>query len=107
MTSKRMRAIKEKLTLGKQYTPSEAFVLLKSFPQTKFNQSIEVAVNLGIDPRKTDQAVRGAVVLPHGTGRTIRVAVFTTAARVDAATQAGADIVGLEDLAEKVKAGEI
>lgn len=107
MASKRIRAINEKLTPGKSYSPQEAFAVLKSLPPTKFNQSIEVAVNLGIDPRKSDQAVRGSIVLPHGTGRTIRVAVFTSQAHADAAKNAGADLVGLEDLAEKVKAGEI
>lgn len=107
MTSKRIRLIKEKLTPGKQYAPKEAFDLLKSLPPTKFNQSIEVAVNLGIDPRKSDQAVRGSIVLPHGTGRVIRVAVFTTSAHANAAEKAGADVVGLDDLAEKVKAGQI
>jgi large subunit ribosomal protein L1 len=107
MVSKRIRSIREKLTFGKQYSPKEAFALLKSLPPTKFNQSIEVAVNLGIDPRKSDQTVRGSIVLPSGTGRAIRVAVFTTSAHTDAAIKAGADVVGLEDLAEKVKAGEI
>src|SRR5476649_72389 len=76
-------------------------------PLAKFNESIDVSINLGVDPRKSDQAIRGAVVLPKGTGREIRVAVFTTPAHADAATKAGADLVGLEDLAEKVKAGEI
>lgn len=107
MVSKRIRSINEKLVPGKLYSPKEAFSLLKSFPPTKFNQSIEVAVNLGIDPRKSDQTVRGSIVLPNGTGRTIRVAVFTSQANTEAAKNAGADIVGLEDLAEKVKAGEI
>ncbi len=107
MTSKRMRLINEKLTPGKLYASKEAFAILKSMPPTKFNQSIEVAVNLGIEPRKSDQAVRGSIVLPNGTGRTIRVAVFTSSANVEAAKNAGADIVGLDDLAEKVKAGEI
>lgn len=107
MASKRMRLIKEKLTPGKQYSVEDAFALLKSMPPLKFNQSIEVAVNLGIDPRKSDQAVRGSIVLPHGTGRTIRVAVFTGAAHAEAARKAGADIVGLEDIAELVKAGQI
>lgn len=102
-----MRAINEKLTPGKLYSASEAFAILKSMPPTKFNQSIEVAVNLGIDPRKSDQAVRGSIVLPNGTGRTIRVAVFTSSANSEIAKNAGADIVGLDDLAEKVKAGEI
>lgn len=105
--SKRMRSIQEKLTPGKMYSPVEAFALLKDLPATKFNQSIEVAVNLGIDPRKSDQAVRGSIVLPSGTGRTIRVAVFTGAANAEAAKKAGADIVGLEDIAEQVKAGQI
>jgi large subunit ribosomal protein L1 len=102
-----MRSIKEQVVQGKQYSPVEAFELLKSLPPTKFDQSIEVAVNLGIDPRKSDQAVRGSIVLPNGTGRTIRVAVFTGAANAEAARKAGADIVGLEDLAEQVKAGQI
>jgi large subunit ribosomal protein L1 len=102
-----MRSIQEKLTPGKLYSPNEAFALLKDLPPTKFNQSIEVAVNLGIDPRKSDQAVRGSIVLPSGTGRTIRVAVFTGAANAEAAKKAGADIVGLEDIAEQVKAGQI
>lgn len=107
MVSKRIRSIKEKLTPGKLYSPSEAFAALKDMPPTKFNQSIEVAINLGIDPRKSEQNIRGSIVLPHGTGRTIRVAVFTSQANTEAAKKAGADIVGLEDLAEKVKAGEI
>ncbi len=105
--SKRVRAIKEKLVPGKLYTPVEAFAFLQSMPVAKFNESIEVAVNLGVDSRKSDQGVRGSIVLPKGTGRTIRVAVFTSPANADAATKAGADIVGFEDLAEKVKAGEI
>ena len=105
--SKRRKAIREKITLGKVYTPKEAFTLLKSLPLAKFPESVDVSINLGIDSRKTDQAVRGSVVLPKGTGRQIRVAVFTTPAHADAALKAGADLVGLDDLAEKVKAGEI
>lgn len=105
--SKRMRAIREELTPSKLYTPKEAFALLKSLPLAKFKESVDISVNLGIDPRKSDQAIRGAIVLPKGTGREIRVAVFTTPAHADAARKAGADIIGLEDLAEKVKAGEI
>lgn len=105
--SKRVRAIKEKLTPGKLYTPAEAFACLQSMPVAKFNESIEVCVNLGVDTRKSDQGVRGSIVLPKGTGRTIRVAVFTSPANADNAIKAGADIVGFEDLAEKVKAGEI
>jgi large subunit ribosomal protein L1 len=105
--SKRQRAIQEKLQPGKVYAAQAAFTLLKELPLAKFRESVDVSVNLGVDARKSDQAVRGAVVLPKGTGREIRVAVFTTQAHTEAATKAGADIVGLEDLAEKVKAGEI
>jgi large subunit ribosomal protein L1 len=105
--SKRMRAIREKLQPGKVYTVTEALTLLKTLPLAKFRESMDLSVNLGIDPRKSDQAVRGSVVLPKGTGREIRVAVFTSAANAEAAQKAGADVVGLEDLAEKVKAGEM
>jgi large subunit ribosomal protein L1 len=105
--SKRARAISEKVVQGKIYTVKEALTLLKEIPATKFRESIDVAVNLGVDPRKSDQAVRGSVILPNGTGKQVRVAVFTSAANADAATKAGADIVGMEDLAEKVKAGEM
>lgn len=106
LLSKRARAIREKITPGKLYSANDAFKLLKDIP-AKFRESIDVSVNLGIDSRKSDQAIRGSVILPKGTGREIRVAVFTSAANADAARKAGADIVGLEDLAEKVKAGEI
>lgn len=105
--SKRMKAIREKLTPGKIYAVSEALKLLKEMPLAKFRESVDIAVNLGIDSRKSDQAVRGSIVLPKGTGKEIRVAVFTTAGHADAAKKAGADLVGLEDLAEKVKAGEM
>ena len=105
--SKRMRAIREKLQPGKVYTITEAFALLKSMPLAKFRESVDLSVNLGIDPRKSDQAVRGSVVLPKGTGRDIRVAVFTTPAHADAALKAGADVVGLDDLAETVKSGQM
>ncbi len=104
--SKKRKAINAKAMPGKSYALSDALALLKEMPAAKFRESIDIAVNLGIDARKTDQAVRGSVVLPKGTGRTVRVAVFTTASHVDAAQKAGADIVGLEDLAEKIKAGE-
>jgi large subunit ribosomal protein L1 len=107
MTSKRMRAINSQVTPGKLHSPMDAFGKLKSLPPAKFDQSVEVAINLGVDPRKSDQAVRGSIVLPHGTGRTIRVAVFTSNANAEAARKAGADIVGLEDLAEQVKAGQL
>lgn len=105
--SKRIRAIREKLVPGKLYALSEALKLLKEMPLAKFRESVDLSVNLGIDSRKSDQAIRGSVILPKGTGREIRVAVFTSSANADAARKAGADIVGLEDLAEKVKAGEM
>lgn len=105
--SKRTRAIREKVTHGKIYPVAEALNLLKELPRAKFSESIDLSVNLGVDSRKSDQAIRGSVILPKGTGRTKRVAVFTSAANADAALKAGADVVGLEDLAEKVKAGAI
>ncbi len=105
--SKRMRSIREKVQPGKVYTAQEALTLLKELPKAKFRESVDISVNLGVDARKSDQAVRGAVVLPKGTGREIRVAVFTSAANAEAAKKAGADLVGLEDLAEQVKAGEM
>jgi len=105
--SKRQTAINQLMTPGKYYNSSEAFELLKQIPKAKFRESIDLAVNLGVDPRKSDQAVRGAIVLPKGTGRSIRIAVFTTPAHADAAVKAGADLVGLEDLAEQVKGGKI
>lgn len=105
--TKRRRAIKELLKTGKLYTAQEAFELFQKMPKAKLRESVDLAVNLGVDPRKSDQGVRGAVVLPKGTGRSIRVAVFTTPAHVDAAKKAGADLVGLEDLAEQVKSGKI
>jgi large subunit ribosomal protein L1 len=105
--SKRMRAIQAKIKTGKLYTAQEALTLLQDMPHAKFRESVDISVNLGVDPRKSDQAIRGAVVLPNGTGKEIRVAVFTSAANADVALKAGADIVGMEDLAEKVKAGEM
>jgi large subunit ribosomal protein L1 len=105
--SKRRRAINELLTPGKLYTASEAFDLFKKMQKTKkLRENIDLAVNLGIDARKSDQAIRGSVVLPNGTGRTVRIAVMTGANHAEAATKAGADIVGLEDLAEQIKAGK-
>jgi large subunit ribosomal protein L1 len=101
------RSIKDMLAPGKTYSPQEAFELLTKIPKRKFRESIDVAFNLGVDPRKSDQAVRGAIVLPKGTGRDLRVAVFTSAAHAGAATKAGADLVGLEDLAEQVKGGKL
>jgi large subunit ribosomal protein L1 len=105
--SKRMRAIAEKLTPGRQYAIDEAVSLLNGFAKTKFKESIDVAINLGIDPRKSDQAVRGATTLPHGTGKTVRVAVFAQGDNAEKARAAGADIVGFEDLAERIKGGEL
>ena len=105
--AKRIQAWKGKLAPGKQYPVDEALSLVKEFATAKFPESIDVAVNLGIDATKSDQQVRGSTVLPNGTGKTVRVAVFTSGKNQDVARAAGADIVGLEDLAEKVKAGEI
>ena len=105
--SKRMQAIRAKLTPGKFHPIEEAIELLKELPGAKFKESVDVAVNLGVDPRKSDQVVRSATVLPHGTGKTVRVAVFAQGANADAAHAAGADVVGFEDLAESVKAGNL
>lgn len=105
--SKRARAAREKLEPGKLYTAEEAFALLKELSAVKFNETVEVSVNLGVDPRKSDQVVRGSTVLPNGTGKTVRVAVFTQGANAEAAKEAGADVVGFEDLAAEVKAGNL
>ncbi|AAW86913.2 50S ribosomal protein L1 [Aliivibrio fischeri] len=105
--TKRMRNIREKVEVTKEYDINEAVALLKELATAKFTESVDVAVNLGIDARKSDQNVRGATVLPHGTGREIRVAVFTQGANAEAAKEAGADLVGMEDLAELVKKGEM
>jgi len=105
--SKRMRATREKLQPGKLYSIEEALTLLKEMPKAKFLESVDVAVNLGVDPRKSDQVVRSSTVLPHGTGKSVRVAVFTQGANADAAKEAGADVVGMDDLAEQVKAGNL
>lgn len=102
-----MRVIREKVDVTKEYEINEAVALLQELATAKFVESVDVAVNLGIDARKSDQNVRGATVLPHGTGRDIRVAVFTQGANAEAAKEAGADIVGMEDLAEQVKKGEM
>jgi len=105
--AKRAKAWKDKLTPGKHYPVDEALSMLKEFATAKFAESVDAAVNLGIDASKSDQQVRGSTVMPHGTGKSVRVAVFTSGKNQDAARAAGAEIVGLEDLAEKVKAGEI
>ena len=105
--NKRMKAISAKVEAQKVYTAADALALIKETAVAKFDESVDVAVQLGIDPRKSDQAVRGAVVMPEGTGKTVRVAVFTQGAKADEARAAGADIVGFDDLAAKVKAGEL
>lgn len=105
--TKRMRLIRDKVDATKQYEIKEAVVLLKELATAKFVESVDVAVNLGIDARKSDQNVRGATVLPHGTGRSVRVAVFTQGPNAEAAREAGAELVGMEDLAEQIKKGEM
>jgi large subunit ribosomal protein L1 len=105
--TKRAKAIREQVEPGKVYAAEDAFALLKTLSTVKFVENIDVAVNLGVDPRKSDQVVRGAAVLPHGTGRQVRVAVFTQGANADAATAAGAERVGMEDLAEEMKGGAL
>jgi len=105
--SKRVLAIKERLVLGTYYPIDDAFGLLKELSSTKFKESIDVSVNLGVDPRKSDQVVRSSTVLPHGTGKEVRVAVFAQGDAAAAATEAGADRVGMEDLADQVKAGNL
>lgn len=103
--SKRAKVIREKVDANKAYSLEEAVALLAELSTVKFNESVDVAINLGVDPRKSDQVVRGATVMPNGTGKDVRVAVFTQGANADAAKEAGADIVGMEELAEQVKKG--
>jgi large subunit ribosomal protein L1 len=105
--SKRLQAIKQKIDRTKAYPVMEALQLIKETATAKFDESVDVAVNLGIDARKSDQMVRGSVVLPKGTGKTVRVAVFAQGANADAAKAAGADIVGFDDLAADVKSGKM
>jgi len=105
--SKRAKAFREKVEPTKFYSIDEALELLKSMPATKFDQSVDVSVNLGVDPRKSDQVVRSSTVLPNGTGKTVRVAVFAQGHNADAAKEAGADIVGFEDLADDIKKGNM
>ena len=105
--SKRVKAFKEKVDPAKNYPVSEAVAILNELSSVKFKESIDVSVNLGVDPRKSDQVVRGATVLPNGTGKTVRVAVFAQGEKATEATEAGADIVGMEDLAAEVKAGNL
>ncbi|BBI47812.1 50S ribosomal protein L1 [Vreelandella olivaria] len=103
--SKRAKIIREKVDATKAYSIEEAVALLAELSTVKFKESVDVAINLGVDPRKSDQVVRGATVMPNGTGKDVRVAVFTQGANADAAKEAGADIVGMDDLAEQVKKG--
>jgi large subunit ribosomal protein L1 len=105
--SKRQREIRERIEQGKLYPAEDAFGLLKDVSRVKFVESVDVAVNLGVDPRKSDQVVRGSTVLPHGIGKSVRVAVFAQGANAEAATAAGADRVGFDDLAEEIKGGKI
>ncbi|MBI6897820.1 50S ribosomal protein L1 [Pseudomonas mosselii] len=105
--TKRQKAIAEKIEAGKAYSFEEAATLLASLPAAKFVESYDIAVNLGVDPRKSDQVVRSATVLPHGTGKTVRVAVFTQGPAAEAALAAGADRVGMDDLAAEMKGGDL
>jgi large subunit ribosomal protein L1 len=104
--TKRLKAINEKVDRDRLYPIDEALSLLKELSTVKFNESVDISVNLGIDPKKSDQVVRGATVLPNGTGKEVRVAVFTDGENAKAAEAAGADLVGMDDLAEQVKKGE-
>ena len=105
--TKRQQLIKDRVDSNKLYTIEEAVAILNDLPAVKFKESIDIAINLGVDPRKSDQVVRGATNLPAGTGKTKRVAVFAQGAVADAAKEAGADVVGFEDLAESIKAGNL
>jgi len=107
MNGKRYSAAVEKVEPGKSYSVAEAVALVKKNATAKFDETVELSMNLGVDPRHADQMVRGVVSLPHGTGRTVRVAVFAKGAKADEAKKAGADVVGADDLAEKVQAGEM
>ena len=104
---KNLRAARKKVEQDKSYAPVDGISLVKECAAAKFNESIDVSINLGVDPRKSEQNVRGSTVLPNGTGKTVRVAVFAEGEQADAAKAAGADLVGLEDLAEQVKKGEM
>ena len=105
--SKRSQAIRAKVDRNRVYSLDEALALVKESATAKFDESVDVAVNLGVDPRKSDQVVRGSVVLPAGTGKSVRVAVFAQGEKAEVAKAAGADIVGFEDLAEQIKGGTI
>ena len=105
--SRRLKEMREKVDRNKLYDVSEALALLKDLSSVKFPESVDVSVNLGVDPRKSDQVVRGSTVMPNGIGKESRVAVFAQGATADAAREAGADVVGMEDLADRVKAGNL
>jgi large subunit ribosomal protein L1 len=105
--SKRLKAIREQVDRGRSYEVSEALALLKGLSSVKFAESVDVSINLGVDPRKSDQVVRGSTVMPNGIGKESRVAVFAQGAAADSAREAGADIVGMDDLAERVTAGNL
>ena len=105
--SKNQKAVRERLERAKAYPVAEAIGLVKELAHSKFQESVDVAVNLGVDPKKSDQVVRGSTVLPNGTGKTVRVAVFAQGENADAAKEAGADIVGMDDLAESIKGGDL
>ena len=105
--TKRQKPWADKIVPGKTYAIDDAIGLVKQFATSRFDEAVDVAVNLGVDASKSDQQVRGSTVLPHGTGKTVRVAVFTQGKNVDAAREAGADIVGMDDLAAQVKAGQL
>ncbi len=106
-TGKRMKALATQIIQGRYYPLDDALMLLKGTASAKFDESVDVAINLGIDAKKSDQNVRGSAVLPRGTGKTVRVAVFAEGAAAEAAKKAGADIVGFQDLADQIKAGNI
>ncbi|MFL2547310.1 MAG: 50S ribosomal protein L1 [Candidatus Rariloculaceae bacterium] len=105
--SKAQKAAAERVEAGKSYSVDEALSLLKDLANAKFSESVDAAVNLGVDTKKSDQVVRGSTVLPNGTGKTVRVAVFAQGENAEAAEKAGADLVGMDDLAETIKGGEI
>ncbi len=105
--SKRKKVARERIDAAKTYLVDEALDLVKELATAKFPESVDIAVNLGVDPRKSDQVVRGSTVLPNGTGKTVRVAVFAQGENAEKATAAGADIVGFDDLAESIKGGDL
>jgi large subunit ribosomal protein L1 len=107
MASKRYKQLNDKIDATKQYSVAEAAAVVKDLQSAKFDETVEIAMNLGVDPRHADQMVRGAVVLPHGTGKKVRVAVFAKGAKIDEAKEAGADIVGTDELVEMIQAGNI